>query len=299
MKKYKAVFFDWDGTAVHSRKAPADEAAAAMKPLLAAGIKLVIVSGTTIENIAGGRLAEYFTEEELKNLYLGLGRGAYNYGFAGKESRLFCRRIPDRQTLLAVHRACFAIHLHLLERYDFPTDIVFTRPNYCKIDLMVERQRGEHLYMQADEAELLQESLRRHGIAGGPQELFDLAVRLGKEQGIAAVPTCDAKYLEVGITSKSDNVDAILGRLREEAGILPEDCAFWGDEYVGIAPGIFGSDSFMITEQSRAGDFFDVSELPGERPDGVRTVGGGVERFLEFLRERAPERPPCAGNTPI
>ena len=51
-KKYKAVFFDWDGTAVLSRKAPVDEAVAAMKPLLNRGIKLVIVSGTTIFTVA-------------------------------------------------------------------------------------------------------------------------------------------------------------------------------------------------------------------------------------------------------
>lgn len=35
MKKYSAIFFDWDGTAVTSRRAPADEACKAMKPLLA------------------------------------------------------------------------------------------------------------------------------------------------------------------------------------------------------------------------------------------------------------------------
>ena len=87
-KTYKAIFFDWDGTAVISRKAPADRAAAAMKPLLARGIKLVIVSGTTIENIAGGRLEQLFTTDELANLYLGLGRGAYNYAFDKEGQRL-------------------------------------------------------------------------------------------------------------------------------------------------------------------------------------------------------------------
>lgn len=313
MKKYRAIFFDWDGTAVLSRRAPVTEAVAAMKPLLAAGVKLVIISGTTMENIAGGQLETYFTETELQNLYLGLGRGAYNYALrekpatsedsfreedapgsgvaAGTQSRddaphlgVFRSCIPDKPTLLAIHRACFAIHLHLLERYDFPTDIVFTRPNYCKIDLMVERQRGENLFMQENELEMLKTSLRQHGIRGGLQELLDLAVRMGKEQGIAVKPTCDAKYLEAGITSKSDNVDVILERLYREAGILPEECAFYGDEYVGIEAGIFGSDSFMITGKSRGGDFFDVSEVPGERPPEVQRVGGGVERFLSFLR---------------
>ena len=35
MKKYKAIFFDWDGTAVVSRKASADQVAKPMKRLLA------------------------------------------------------------------------------------------------------------------------------------------------------------------------------------------------------------------------------------------------------------------------
>ena len=43
-KKYKAVFFDWDGTAVFSRKAPADAAVEAMRPLLQRGVKLAIIS---------------------------------------------------------------------------------------------------------------------------------------------------------------------------------------------------------------------------------------------------------------
>ena len=59
LKKYKAIFFDWDGTAVLSRTAPVDEVVVPMKKLLAQGIRLVIVSGTTIENIAKGKLHEY------------------------------------------------------------------------------------------------------------------------------------------------------------------------------------------------------------------------------------------------
>ena len=33
-KKYKGIFFDWDGTAVLSRKAPVEEIVKAMGPLL-------------------------------------------------------------------------------------------------------------------------------------------------------------------------------------------------------------------------------------------------------------------------
>lgn len=286
MKEYKAIFFDWDGTAVLSRRAPADAAIAAMKPLLQKGIRLVIVSGTTIENIAQGKLEELFTKEELSNLYLGLGRGAYNYAF-DEEGRayVFHHEIPEKEQLLRIHQICFEIHQYLLEKYNYETDIVFSRPNYCKIDLMVGESRGTNLFMQASELDLLKETMRNHGITGGLQSLIDLAVRIGQKHGIKVVPTCDAKYLEVGISSKSDNVNVILEKLQTEFGINAEECAFWGDEYVGIEPGIYGSDSFMLTDKTCAGDFFDVSEVPGERPEHVQMIGGGVEQFLNFLKE--------------
>lgn len=283
-RKYKAIFFDWDGTAVLSRKAPADLAVAAMKPLLRQGIKLVIVSGTTIENIAQGRLEELFTKEELGSLYLGLGRGAYNYTFDEEgKAYVFQDEIPDKKNILDIHRICFDIHLHLLENYDYETDIVFSRPNYCKIDLMVKENRGTNLFMQENELSLLKETMKAHGLQGGLQELIALASSVGEQYGIRVAPTCDAKYLEVGVSSKSDNVDTILTRLQREFGIEARDCAFWGDEYVGIEPGIFGSDSFMRTSKTKEGDFFDVSEVSGERPEGVKVLGGGVEQFLQFL----------------
>lgn len=288
MKKYKAIFFDWDGTAVLSRKAPADEAVKAMKPLIQKGIRLVIVSGTTIENIAHGELETLFTPQELSNLYLGLGRGAYNYAFDQEgKAYVFRHRIPEKKKLLDIHRICADIPMELLEKYDFQTDIVYSRPNYCKLDLMVDQHRGENLFMQESELDALKELLKEHGITGGLQSLIDLSQETGRKYGIETAPTCDAKYLEVGVSSKSDNVDTILALLSEKNGIRAEDCAFWGDEYVGIEKGIFGSDSFMLTEKTKTGDFFDVSEVSGERPAQVQVLGGGVERFLSFLREEA------------
>lgn len=295
-QKYRAVFFDWDGTAVLSRKAPVGEAVAAMKPLLKQGVRLVIVSGTTIENIAGGEIEKYFTKEELGNLYLGLGRGAFNYAFREGKPYVFRDMLPDAACLEKIHRVCFEIHLELKRKYDFDTDIVFSRPNYCKIDLMAEAQRGDNLFMQENELDLLKEKLNRHGIGGGLKGLMELALRIGRQYGLEVLPTCDAKYLEVGISSKSDNVDAIFKKLREDDmreageaasgtdGLTAGDCAFWGDEFVGIGEGIFGSDSFMRTELTREGAFFDVSQVEGERPEGVVHCGGGVERFLGFLR---------------
>ena len=114
-KKYKAIFFDWDGTAVTSRTAPVEDAVVAMKPLLQQGTKLVIVSGTTYDKIAGGKFHTYFTEEEQKNLFFGLGRGAYNYHITDGRPEIFASMIPDQEGLLKIHDICYAIHTKLLQ----------------------------------------------------------------------------------------------------------------------------------------------------------------------------------------
>lgn len=283
MKLYKAIFFDWDGTAVLSRKAPVEEAVTAMAPLLEKGVKLAIISGTTYENIAGGKLHQLFTPKQLQNLYLGLGRGAYDYGF-DKEGNpvVLCNRVPDERSVLAIHDACYQIHRELLERYGMNTDIVFSRPNYCKIDLMPNQNRGDNLFLQEGEAAMLQHTLNEHDI-----DSIETLIKMAESFGIEELPlraTTDAKYLEVGPTGKSDNTDALFSQLRE--WVKEEDCCFWGDEFIGVTDSIFGSDAGMITPNTERCDFFDVSNLEGVRPVQVKQLGGGVATFLEFLKQQ-------------
>lgn len=84
----------------------------------------------------------------------------------------------------------------------------------------------------------------------------------------------------------TDNADEIFKLLQEKDQIEAVDCSFWGDEFVGIEEDIFGSDSFMRTDLTKAGDFFDVSNVPGTRPEGVENLGGSIPTFLNFLREQ-------------
>lgn len=288
MKKYKAIFFDWDGTAVLSRKAPVDEITVAMKRLLKEGIKLIVVSGTTYDNIAEGNLSKYFTLDELQNLYLGLGRGAYDYYYDTEGTlSVLKERIPSAEDLLRIHEISFEIHKYLLETYHFPTDIVFSRPNYCKIDLMVESNRGENLFFQESELAVLKNSLCQHGFVGGLKDLLILSEEIASKKEMSLSSTTDAKYLEIGLSSKSDNVDTILSHLKENYGIDPTDCAYWGDEYIGLDAGLYGSDSYMITKQTKQGEFFDVSDAEGPRPECVNHLKGGVQTFLNFLADQA------------
>lgn len=284
MKKYKAIFFDWDGTAVVSRKAPVHEVVAPMKKLLRQGVKLVIVSGTTEENIAEGELGKYFEEEELQNLYMGLGRGAYNYGFTKeKVPELRNSMIPDIKEKLAIHKTCYEIHEELLEKYGLNTDIVFSRPNYCKIDLMVELNRNDQLFLQPDEIGRMNELLQRHHYQNGITGLIDLVHQKGKEHGIQLKVSTDAKYLEAGISLKSDNVDYFMEHIIKPSGIRAEECCFWGDEFTFLGDGIPGSDAYMITELTKGADFFDVSPVEMNLPEEVNYVGGSVESFIKFL----------------
>lgn len=282
-KRYQAIFFDWDGTAVTSRSEPPDTVAPLMGALLEKGVDLAVISGTTYENIAGGRLHELFSPSQLEHLYLGLGRGAFNYRFVKGRAERFGPPLPDRETLLRVHKVCFELHTRLFAEYGFPTDIIFSRPNYCKLDLLVDYDRSGQLFFHEGELELINGALKKYGFSGGIRRLIAMTEEIGLGNGLPVRATTDAKFLEVGLTTKSDNVDFLLKAL----GHSQEACCFFGDEFIHLGDGVYGSDAFMRTPLTEGADFFDVSGAGGDRPEGVTVLGGGVDRFRAFLSEQA------------
>lgn len=289
MKKYKAIFFDWDGTAVLSRKAPVDDVIQSMTELLKKDVILIIISGTTYNNIAEGKLHELIPRKYLSNLYLGLGRGAYNYGFDDNGQPIIIDSIlPDEKTKLVMHDICFQIHQYLLKEFDYSTDICFSRPNYCKIDLLVDADRSEHLFLQAEEILYVNNKLKEHGYEDGLKNLIQYVEKLGENNNLNLRATTDAKYLEVGLSTKSDNVNSMLENIVFNEGIKISECSFWGDEFTNINEGIRGSDGYMITELSEYADFFDVSENTSKMlPVNVKNIGKGINGFLEFLKNQA------------
>ncbi len=280
---YKCIFFDWDGTAVESRTACAQTVLKTMEPLLLRGVKLIIVSGTTYENIAGGELHLMLTEECLKNLYLGLGRGAYNYGFDNGTPTILKHEIPRKSTLLDVHKASFDLHLELMEKYDLCTDIVFNRPNYCKLDLMANHDRDGKLFLQQSEITMVESLLKKKGFTRGLSEVLELAESFGEKYNLDLCATTDAKYIELGTTTKSNNVDYFMNEVVKNNGMSAQDCCFVGDEFTYVATDVIGSDAYMITDMTRGGDFYDVSESPWKLPAQVKHIGGGTEGFNKFL----------------
>jgi hypothetical protein len=291
MRKYDVIFGDWDGTAVLSRTAPIDDIVSAMTPLLRRGTKLVVVSGTDIENVGGGKLASFFPAELRSGLYMGLARGARNYAFDGDGDIVELEGIlPDRRKMSALHNVCFTFHEFLYNHYGLNTDIVFNRDNYCKIDLMPDMSRGNQLYFRGQDIKRLNNRLADHGYTEGLRGLFSLAEVIGRHYKLTLKPTTDAKYLELGFGTKADNVDMLYHHLETTRGRRAFDCCFWGDEYLKMDEGVYGSDAYMITDTTKDCDFFDVSVADGERPPQVRCLGGGVRRFVSFLREQALKR---------
>jgi len=288
MKKYRAIFFDWDGTAVINRNAPVDQAVSAMRKLLEKGVYLLIISGTTYENIGGGSIEEFFTNDQLRYLYFGLGRGSQNYGFNIEGKRII---VADpgvsRETEQIIHDVAYDIHRKLFHDYGYNTDIVFNRPNYVKIDIMTTSNRETEMFLSRNEIVDVKNSLAKSGFNKGLSGLIELAMQIGEKHGLKVKATCDAKYLEIGVLNKADNVNAFVQHVVQPNGIAMESCCFWGDEFLELDDGITGSDSFMYTEITKKADFFDVGMVKGNRPAYLTHLGGSVNTFLSFLDEQS------------
>lgn len=285
-KKYKVIMFDWDGTAVVSRGNPDIKVVNVMNDLLKQGIKLVVISGTSYEN-TGKYFIDKIPTEIRKNLYFGLDRGANSYGFTEKGERVTLHSVlPSVEEKSTIDQIAFELHTHLFEKYNYPTDIVFSRPNYCKIDLLVNHSRGKNLFIQANEFEMLNTALESNNIQGGVKSVIAMLEDNSKKKNFPLQVTTDLKYLEVGMSTKSDNVNYLLSEVIFKQGYTLEECCFWGDEFSYLGPGIRGSDAYLITPLSEKGEFFDVSPHAAELPKEVKSVGGGTESFINFLQSQ-------------
>lgn len=286
MKKYKAIFYDWDGTAVVSRTAPVDKVIKPMTELLKQNVKLIIISGTTYENINGGLLHTLIPAQYLNNLYLGLGRGAYDYGFAEGEPVLMKCILPNAEEKILIHKITFSIHEYLLQNYGLNTDVVFSRPNYCKLDIMVEKNRNDKLFLQTDEISQAETLLKEHGLKNGLTDIIKICKDIANGYDTRIDVTTDAKYVEIGMSTKSDNVDYFMDEIIAANDITKEECCFFGDEFTYLTDDIKGSDAYMITDKTMDCDFFDVSHTPLKLPDNVVHLGGGTDKFIDFLERQ-------------
>src|SRR5512133_3717622 len=88
-RRFEAIVFDWDGTAVPDREADASSLRALVEELCAAGLHLAVVTGTHIGNVDGQLCAR---PSGPGRLYLCLNRGSEVFVVGEKGPQLLYRR---------------------------------------------------------------------------------------------------------------------------------------------------------------------------------------------------------------
>src|SRR5450759_1348837 len=133
-RRFEAIVFDWDGTAVPDRQADATKVRALVEELCALGMDLAIVSGTHVGNI-DGQLAARPTGPGRLLLCLNRGSEVFAVGRAG--ARLLHRRTATDEEDAALTAAA-ELTVQRLAEQGLTEAIVSQRLNRRKIDLIPE-----------------------------------------------------------------------------------------------------------------------------------------------------------------
>ena len=285
-RRFEAVVFDWDGTAVPDRAADASEMRAFVESLCAASIEVVIVSGTHVGNVDAQLRAR---PAGPGRLYLCLNRGSEQFLVDRRGVHLIARLEATLQEEEALDTAA-RLAVECLAERGLHAEVVSARLNRRKIDLIPEPEWADP--PKARIGELLQAvevRLRGVGITRGLQEVVEMALASAGEAGLAhARVTSDAKHVEIGLTDKSDSGRWIFETLRA-SGIAPASVLVAGDEF-GPLGGLPGSDSLMLVPEADGATVVSVGIEPEGVPDGILALGGGPTRFLDVLKDQLERR---------
>ncbi len=277
-RRFEAVIFDWDGTAVPDRSADASPVRRAVEAACSAGLNVAVVSGTHVGNVDGQLAARPGGPGEL-HLLLNRGSEVFRVGPSGPE--LLERRSATAEEEAALDRAA-ARTVELLGEHGLGARIVSQRLNRRKIDLIPDPEWAEP--PKARIAALLkavEARLREHGL-DGLRGAVTLGEKAAAEAGLdGARVTTDAKHVEIGLTDKSDSARWWLAHLWR-GGVWPEQVLVVGDE-LGPLGGLPGSDSKLLIEHAVAATTVSVGVEPAGLPAGVIGLGGGPPRFLALL----------------
>lgn len=284
-RRFEAVVFDWDGTAVTDRQADATQVRSLVEALCVAGMEMVIVSGTHVGVVDGQLRAR---PGGPGRLYLCLNRGSEVFAVDRSGAHLLERRSATREEDRALDAAA-EVTIERLRRRGLRAEVVSQRLNRRKIDVIPEPEWSDP--PKARIAELLdavKDRLRRAGIEGLP-EVVAIARAAARDAGLTDPRvTSDAKHVEIGLTDKSDSARWIFQRLRR-SGIAPANTLIAGDEF-GPLGGLPGSDSLMLVAEGRGAVAVSVGREPEGAPDPVIALGGGPARFAELMSDQLARR---------
>jgi trehalose/maltose hydrolase-like predicted phosphorylase len=284
-RRFEAIVFDWDGTAVPDRRADASRMRRLVERACGLGLELAVVSGTHVGNVDGQLGARPAGPGGLTML---LNRGSEVFRVDRTGPQLVWRRTASADEDAALSRSA-ELTVDRLEQRGLTARIVSERLNRRKIDLIPERAWADPPKARIDELLAAVESrLRAAGISGLVGAVA-IAQSAAGDAGLADPRvTSDAKHVEIGLTDKSDSAQWILDELWR-AGIAPAELLVAGDEF-GSLGGLKGSDSYLLTCDARRVTAFSVGVEPEGTPSGVVALGGGPDAFAAVLEDQIERR---------
>jgi trehalose/maltose hydrolase-like predicted phosphorylase len=284
-RRFEAVVFDWDGTAVPDRAADASELRSLVEELTALGFDLVVITGTHVGNVDGQLGAR---PPGPGHLYFCVNRGSEVYAASREGVELLYRREATRAENQALDEAAAATIAELARR-GLAAEAVSQRLNRRKVDLIPEPEWADPPKARiADLLAAVDDRLRTAGIAGLGGAV-EIALAASQEAGLPdARVTSDAKHVEIGLTDKSDSARWAMAELGR-TGLGPRLVLVAGDEF-GPLGGLRGSDSFLLVPEASRATAISVGAEPNGTPPGVLRVGGGPAVFLRVLADQLARR---------
>lgn len=287
-RRFEAIVFDWDGTAVPDRQADATHVRDLVEQLSEAGVHLAVVTGTHVDNV-DSQLGARPVGPGL--LYLCLNRGSEVYRVAAGGPDLVFRRQATAQEAAALDQAAAETVAELAAR-GVAAEVVSQRLNRRKVDLIPEPDWADPPKARIGELLAAVEARLREAGLDGLRDAVAIAEAAADAAGLpCAKVTSDAKHVEIGLTDKADSARWILGELWR-LGVAASQVAVAGDEF-GPLGGIPGSDSYLLLGGATA---FSVGREPTGTPSGVVAFPGGPDSFVGMLEDQLARR--RAGELP-
>ncbi|MGZ4736359.1 MAG: glycosyl hydrolase family 65 protein [Acidimicrobiia bacterium] len=284
-RRFEAIIFDWDGTAVPDRLSDARVVRRLVEGLCATGVEVAVVSGTHVDNVDGQLQARPVGDGRLM-LALNRGSEVFRVGASGPELVERREATPDEDAALT---AAANLTIERLAQRGLTTKLVSRRLNRRKIDLIPLPEWTDP--PKARIAELLDAVTRQLLEAGfsGLSELVELATDAAREVGLeAAKVTSDAKHVEIGLTDKSDSARWLIHDLAAR-GIWPADVLVIGDEFAPLG-GLPGSDSMLLVPEAVGAVSVSVGVEPAGLADPIIAAGGGPSTFAGLLADQLRRR---------
>lgn len=283
---FRAIIFDWDGTAVVDRREDATPVATFAEALLRRGVWLAVVTGTNFGNI-DRQFVQLLAPTARRHLFICANRGSEVYGFdrRGATVRRYLRiSMPAEEATLT--RIAEVVRDRLVAETGLEVRIVYDRLNRRKIDLIPLPGWADPPKAQIGALlAAVEERLHRAGLAGGLANAIALTRRVAQEQGMPdARITSDVKNIEVGLTDKRDAMNWLRRDLLRPHRIGSSDVLVGGDEF-GPIVGFNGSDDLLRAGMDGA-TIISVGAEPNGVPEGVVALGGGPVGFRALLRQQ-------------